>query len=104
LYGNNLAYEGQVALQNKQFGLLNVVRVIDNSAGAAATLAFDYSASPMITFSALWVGAYGNKIKVTVAAGTTAGSKYTVHDSNAGAVYPDEVYDNVVITAITAQT
>jgi hypothetical protein len=34
--------------------------------------------------------------------GTTSGKKYTIHDNNTGAVLPDEVYDNLAITAIDA--
>ncbi len=103
LYGNNLNYSGPVALQNKKFGALNVVRVVASSGGAAATHSFlNASSSSAIVFTALWEGAYGNNLQVTIAAGTTTGSKYTVHDGNPNAVFPDEVYDNVVITGIAA--
>lgn len=100
LYGNNTGYMGNVALQNKQFGLLKIIRAVASDAVAAAHT-FAYSVGPvsMITFSAIWEGAYGNNIQVTIAAGTTQGSKYTVHDANPNAVWPDEVYDNVLITA-----
>ncbi len=101
LYGNNLAYSGIVALQNKKFGFLKVVRAIAASGSANAAHTFqDGSSNNIITFTALWAGAYGNSLKVTIAAGSTSGSKYTIHDNNPGAVWPDEIYDNVVITAI----
>lgn len=100
LYGNNLNYSGLKELQNKRFGSLKVVRVIAASGGAAATLACASSTVTRITFTALWKGAYGNNIKVTIAAGSTQGSKYTIHDNNANAVWPDEVYDNVLISAV----
>jgi hypothetical protein len=105
LYGNNLNYSGNVALQNKQFGLLNVVRVIasqtdDVAVAASITLAYSTGPVSIIEFTALWEGAYGNNITVAVAAGSVSGSKYTIHDGNPNAVFPDEVYDNVVITSI----
>jgi hypothetical protein len=101
-FGNNLNYPGLVALQNMKFGALKIVRVVSDDA-VDATLGFNHSATLTISFTALWAGLYGNGIKVTIAAGSTAGSKYTIHDSNAGAVWPDEVYDNVLITSTVAQ-
>ena len=101
LYGNNLNFSGNVALQNKKFGLLKVLRVVD-SAAVNATLGFNHSTTTQVTFTALWSGAYGNGITVKIAAGTTQGSKYTIHDGNPGAVWPDEVYDNVLVTMSTA--
>jgi hypothetical protein len=101
-YGNNLAYSGMVALQNKKFGSLKICRVVASDAVAATKSFNNASSSAAIAFTALWKGAYGNNIKVTVAAGSTSGSKYTVHDNNPNAVWPDENYDNVVITAIVA--
>lgn len=100
LYGNNIAQKGNIALQNKKFGLLKIIRVVASGAAAATHAFVNASSSSAIAFTALWKGAYGNAITVTVAAGSTTGSKYTVHDGNANAVWPDEVYDNVVITSI----
>lgn len=102
LYGNNTAYSGLVALQNKKFGLLKVVRVVASGAVAATKTFVHASGGPynIISFTALWKGAYGNNIQVTIAAGSTQGSKYTVHDANPNAVWPDEVYDNVLITNV----
>lgn len=102
-YGNNLNYSGNQALVNKKFGILKVVRVIAASGGAAATLARATGSTTRITFNAKYKGVYGNSLQVTVAAGSTAGSKYTIHDANANAVWPDEVYDNVLITSSPAQ-
>lgn len=99
-YGNNLAYAGLVALQNKKFGSLKVIRVAAAAAVAASRAFVNATPVSIISFAALWEGAYGNNIKVTIAAGSTSGSKYTIHDANPNAVWPDEVYDNVVISAI----
>jgi hypothetical protein len=101
-YGNNLNYSGLIALQNKQFGLLNVIRVVASGAAAASFTFQNATPANAITFTALWEGAYGNNIQVTIAAGSVSGKKYTVHDANPGAVWPDEVYDNVAIASINA--
>ena len=100
LYGNNLNYSGLVDLQNKKFGLLKVVRVIAASGSANAAHSFQSSITTRITFTAMWPGAYGNNIQVTVAAGSAQGSKYTVQDTSPNAVWPTEIYDNVVISAV----
>lgn len=97
-FGNNLSFSGLVALQNKKFSSLKIVRVVA-SAASAATKTFQKTATNIVTFTAKYLGAYGNNISVTIAAGTSVGSKYTIHDNNSGAVWPDEVYDNVLITA-----
>lgn len=99
-YGNDISFSGQIALQNKRFGLLKIIRVIASDAVVATKVFQDGSSHNIITFSALWKGAYGNNIKVTIAAGSVSGSKYTIHDNNPNAVWPDEIYDNVVITAV----
>lgn len=102
MFGNNLNYSGNVALLNKKFSTLKIVRVLAASGGAAAAHTFLHSATQIITFAAKYPGAYGNNIQVTIAAGSSSGSKYTVHDANPGAVWPDEVYDNVLITSSSA--
>jgi len=97
-YGLNLL------LKNKKFGRLKTVRVIASDAVIAAK-AFQSSSTDRITFTAKQgKGAYGNNIKVTIENGSTSGKKYTIQDTNVGAVLPLEVYDNVVITAITSAT
>jgi phage tail sheath protein FI len=100
LYGKNDAFSGNIALKNKRFGRLKIARVVAATGAAKATLACVSSATTRITFTAKWKGAYGNSIQVTVAAGSVQGSKYTIHDASAGAVLPDEVYDNVLISAV----
>lgn len=101
LYGNNLGFSGNVALQNKKFGLLKIARVIAaNAVAATKTFKDATSAFDVIAFTALWKGAYGNNIQVKIEAGSVQGSKYTIHDANPNKVWPDEVYDNVLITAV----
>ena len=102
IYGKS-SFSGNVALKNKKFGRLRVLRAAA-AAAAKGTKAFASSATDRITFTAKYVGAYGNSITVTIAAGTVSGKKYTIHDGNSGAVLADEVYDNIVITDITSAT
>lgn len=103
LYGKSSSFGGNQSLKNKKFASLRVVRVIASDA-VKASKAFQSSSTDRITFTAKHKGAYGNSITVTIAAGTTSGKKYTIKDTNSGAVLPDEVYDNVVITAIDSST
>lgn len=102
MYGKS-DFSGNVALKNKKFGRLRVLRAAA-AAAAKATKAFQSSTTDRITFTAKYVGAYGNSITVTIASGTVSGKKYTIHDGNTGAVLADEVYDNVAITDITSAT
>lgn len=99
LYGKNDAFSGNIALKNKRFGRLKIARVVAATGAAKATLACSSASTVRITFTAKWKGAYGNGITVKVEAGSTQGSKYTIHDGNSGAVLPDEVYDNVLIAS-----
>jgi hypothetical protein len=102
IYGKS-AFSGNKQLKNKKFGQLKIIRAVA-AAAVKATKAFQSSATDRITFTAKYLGAYGNNIKVTIAAGSTSGKKYTIQDTNVDAVLPTEVYDNVVITAITSST
>ncbi len=97
--GNDISYKGQIALQNKRFGALKLLRVAASDA-AKATQEFASSATDRISFTAKYLGVYGNLITVKIESGSTAGKKYTIHDGNSNAVWPDEVYDNVEITAV----
>jgi hypothetical protein len=98
LFGKSSA-KGNLALKNKRFGMLKVVRAAA-AAAAKATLSASSSATPRISFTAKYVGAYGNSIKVTIAAGSSAGKKYTFQDTSDDAVLPAEVYDNVEIASV----
>lgn len=102
-YGRS-SYPGSQALKNKKFGRLRLIRVVAADA-ALASRAFQSSSVDRITFSAKQgKGVYGNNIQVKIEAGSSSGKKYTIRDANSLAVLPDEVYDNVVITAITSST
>jgi len=104
LCGNNLAFEGQVALLNKRFSSIKLSRVVASDA-VLATKTFNETATPTIKFDAKQgLGAYGNGIKVTIEAGSSSGNKYTIQDTNDGAVNPDEVYDDIEIAAIVPAT
>lgn len=102
-YGKSLTHKGNLALKNKKFGRLKLIRVEATSA-AAASKAFQSSTTDRITFSAKYKGAYGNNIYVTIANGTDSGKKYTIEDRNDYAVLPTEVYDNIEIADIDAST
>ena len=103
LYGKSSA-SGNLALKNKKFGMLKVIRV-EATDSVKATKTFPTAgAVDIITFTAKHKGVYGNLIKVTVETGSTAGKKYTVEDLNVGAVLPKEVYDNVAIASVTSAT
>ena len=97
------SYGGNLALKNKRFGALRVIRVAA-AAAVSAFKAFQSTATDRITFTAKYKGVYGNSIKVTIDTGTTTGKKYTIQDTSVDAVLPAEVYDNVVITDITSAT
>jgi hypothetical protein len=103
VFGKSLTHGLNKAFKNKKFGRLKVVRVM--AAGAVkAFKAFQSTAVDRITFTAKYKGAYGNLITVKIENGSTVGKKYTVVDTNPFAVLPVEVYDNIEITAINANT
>lgn len=91
-------YLGNTQLKNKKFSNLKVLRV-EPTGALKASLTCDGK----IKFEAKSKGAYGNKISVTIEAGSESGKKYTIKDTNTGAseFFPDEVYDNVAITDIS---
>ena len=97
LYGKSNSYGMNLALKNKKFGSLKVIRVTA-AAAATATKAFASTAVDRITFTAKQgAGAYGNAITVTIEAGSTVGKKYTIIDTTSGGVMTQEVYDNVEV-------
>jgi len=98
LYGKS-AYSGNKQLKNKKFGQLRIIR-----AAAALAVKATQTADTKIKFDAKYVGAYGNDIKVTIAAGSNVGKKYTIQDTGVGAVLPVEVYDDVLIAGVTSLT
>ena len=103
VFGKSLTHGVNVSLKNKKFGRLKVIRAIASDA-VKASKAFQSSTTDRITFYAKYKGLYGNLITVTIESGTTAGKKYTIKDTNPYAVLPTEVYDNVEIALIDANT
>ncbi len=98
------SYSGNQQLKNKKFGRLRVIRVVASD-GVVAKEEFASSAVDRIRFTAKQgVGVYGNSIQVKIEAGSSSGKKYTIKDTSTDAVLPQEVYDNIVISAITADT
>lgn len=103
-FGKSSTHGGNLALKNKKFGRLRVVRVIAADA-VQASKAFQSAATDRITFYAKQgKGVYGNSIQVKIEAGSSSGKKYTVKDNSADAVLPQEVYDNIAIASISADT
>lgn len=104
IYGKS-SFTGNKQLKNKAFGRLKIIRAAA-AAAVKATFNFDDGvATDILQFDAKHVGVYGNSITVTVEAGSDAiGKKYTIKDTNVDAVLPVEIFDQVVVTAITAAT
>jgi hypothetical protein len=98
------SYSGNLAMKNKRFGRLKLIRVIASDA-VLATINFASSAVDRIKFDAKQgKGLYGNSIEVKIESGSVSGKKYTIRDTSVDAVLPDEVYDNVAIADITSET
>jgi hypothetical protein len=102
LYGKS-SFSGNQALKRKRFGRLRIIRAQASDA-VVATDTLNASATPTLKFDALWAGVYGNGIKITVAAGSDSGKKYTIQDTNANAVLSTEIYDNIEIANVTPAT
>lgn len=90
---------GMIQLMNKRFSSLKIIRAVAAAAVKATKTFASAVPTDTIKFTAKWKGAYGNKITVTIEAGSVSGKKYTIKDTNAGQseIFPDEVYDNVAI-------
>jgi len=98
VYGKS-TFSGNKQLKNKKFGALRLIRVLPAGADKATL-----TADTKIKFDAKYVGAYGNNLKVTIAAGSNVGRKYTFSDTNVNSVLPVEIYDDVEIAAIVPAT
>ncbi len=100
LYGDS-NFDGNLALKNKKFSRIKIIRALAALAVKGTKTFDDGGGTPVdiIKFDAKYKGVYGNKIKVTIAAGSTSGSKYTIEDTNTNGL-TTEVYDNVLITAV----
>jgi len=102
-YGKS-SYLGNIQLKNKKFSTLKIIRVVANDAVLASLTVDDGDSTDLATFSAKHKGVYGNSIKITIAAGSVEGSKYTIEDTSVGNAefFPKEIYDNVLITGLAA--
>ncbi len=102
-YGKNYNYSGLLATLNKKFSLLRIVRVVASDAVQAAKTFASAVPTDTITFKAKQgKGAFGLGITVAIAAGTNSGKKYTITDTNTGAVLGQEVYDDVTIATVVS--
>lgn len=103
VYGKS-NFSGNIQLKNKKFSKLKIVRVIAAAAVASSVTVTDGEVVPagVATFTAKHKGAYGNKLKITIEAGTVDGKKITIADENDGMseFYPTEVFDGVSLNAI----
>ena len=104
LYGKSNVFLGNIAIKNKKFSRLKIIRALA-AAAVKGTLTLDDGGSPtdILKVDAIHKGVYGNSITVTVETGTTTGKKYTIKDTSANAVLLDETFDDVVITGISTQ-
>lgn len=105
IFGKSETLGVNLALKNKSFGRLRIIRAAAAAAVAASkTFVKDDTIDVnVITFTAKQgVGAFGNAIQVKIEAGTTQGKKYTIKDTTAGSVMLQEVYDDVLIASVTA--
>ena len=99
IFGNNPIYLGNKALRNKRWTNLHIIRAAA-SAAVAATATQTIATKDTFTATALYKGVYGNKIKITVADGSTSNTKkFTIKDSGTSDV--EEVYDNLSIPGKT---
>jgi hypothetical protein len=99
-YGKS-SYPGNIQLKNKKFSALKIIRVVASDAAKGTRTLSSAVPTATIKFDAKHKGVYGNKISVTVESGSVSGKKYTIKDTNtdASTIFPDEVYDNVVIAS-----
>ncbi len=102
VYGKS-TFDGNKQLKNKKFSILKIIRAIADDA-VKGTLSVNNDTVPSIKFDAKYFGVYGNKLKITIEAGTISGNKYTFTDTNTDAVLPIEVYDNIAIADVVAAT
>lgn len=102
IFGKSNA-SGNAALKNKKFSRLRIVRAAAAAAATATATLDDGADTDIIKFDAKQgPGAYGNSIQVKIEAGTTAGKKYTITDTNSGSVMLEEIYDDVLIANVVA--
>ena len=93
LFGDNQAFGGNKALSYKRWDDFHVVRVAAAAANEASWTQVE-STENTITITAKYKGAYGNNIQVTIADGSTTGTKkFTFTDTG---IDQSEVFDDVI--------
>ena len=96
MFGSSPSSPGYLALVNKKFARLKIIRV----AGTGAAKASKSFSSNKITFTALMAGVQGNSITVAIeAASSGTGKKYTITDGDLV-----EIFDDVVLANINENT
>jgi hypothetical protein len=103
LYGKT-SFSGNKVLKNKKFGRLRILRAVAAAASKATHSFMDVTPVAAISFTAKYLGLYGNAISVQISVGTAGGMKYTIKDNSPNAVIASEIYDNLAIAAITPAT
>jgi len=101
IFGADNDFSGNKQLKNKAFGVLKIIRAAAAADVAATYAVVDDDPETVLNISAKYSGLYGNSLQFKIEDGTVSGKKYTFHDDNSTAVYPDEVYDNITIVGKT---
>lgn len=99
IFGRDYNYLGYVALLNKRFSRLKIIRAIAADA-AIGSLTIANATVPSIQFKAKYEGDYSKYISITSEAGSTVGQKYTVQDTSEFGVIQTEVYDDIEIASV----
>ena len=83
----------------------DVTDAADADSGFTITVTQQGDDANIVTFTAKHEGAYGNNITVTIEAGSVSGKKYTIIDGNPNneEYFPNEIYDNVELSGISAE-
>ncbi|MCK5600511.1 hypothetical protein KAR91_01510 [Candidatus Pacearchaeota archaeon] len=103
-YGKS-SFEGNIALKNKGFGRLRLLRVIASDAVKATFNLDDGVSTDLLQLDALYKGVYGNSLKVTVVvnADDALARDYKIEDTSTDFVLPAENYKGIKILGIADQ-
>lgn len=101
VFGRSSTHSGNKELANKRWGRLKVIRVCASDAAKATLSLQDDDPAVALVVTAKYKGAYGNNLKVIVAAGSVSGKKITIKDTTPNASTPIEIYDNITTAGKT---